>query len=57
MARLLVPTYRQMARKDKVLFVEIAYIFSVFRTVGKDYLTELYMRRNQKTHQWEEAAK
>jgi hypothetical protein len=42
------------ARKDKVYFVGAAQIVDAFRAVGRDYPTELHLRRNDSTQQWEE---
>lgn len=42
------------ARSSKLYFVELSHVLSAFRTVGKDYPTSQHMRRNEKTHQWEE---
>jgi hypothetical protein len=41
-------------RSEKLYFVTRAQILLAFRTVGKDYPSSLRLRRNKKTHQWEE---
>ncbi|MGN7100331.1 hypothetical protein ACTHR6_01895 [Ralstonia holmesii] len=42
------------ARGEKLYFVGLDIILSAFRTVGRDYPTELHLHRNEKTGQWEE---
>ncbi|MBX9918181.1 MAG: hypothetical protein K2Y07_13290, partial [Nitrosomonas sp.] len=40
-------------RHEKLYFVEIQQVLSVFRTIGRDYPTSAIMKRDTKTGQWE----
>jgi hypothetical protein len=41
-------------KKEKLYFIEAEEICRALRTVGNDYPREQHLRRNDKTHQWEE---
>lgn len=41
------------ARHEKLYFIEIQQVVSVFRIIGRDYPVESAFTRNQKTGQWE----
>ena len=42
------------SRHQKVYLVELSQVLLAFRTVGRDYPSRLHLRRNEKTHQWEQ---
>lgn len=41
-------------RSERLFFLPIQEILRIFRTVGEDYPTDMHMRRNPITKQWEE---
>ena len=40
-------------RHEKLYFIEIQQVLSIFRTVGRDYPTSAIMKRDPNTGQWE----